>query len=169
LHTHGGARIEKLFRKLNCGLLAAETKSATTMIINCSTLTTCHAVGNGEIVMLEFIDEDGRSISLRLAFEHAQSIAMTLPQLLTKAVKAQTGQDTARYVFPLGEWILEGVEGDQSLILTLKTEGGFEVSFRMRPAVSKSLGWSLQHEADQGGQTCRSGDEPDGSGKPELH
>ena len=47
------------------------------MIITCSTLTTCRAVGNGEIVMLEFIDEDGRSVSVRLTFEHAQSIAMT--------------------------------------------------------------------------------------------
>jgi hypothetical protein len=139
------------------------------MIINCSTLTTCHAVGNGETVMLEFIDEDGRSVSVRLAFEHAQSIAMTLPRLLTQAVKAQTGQDNARYVFPLGEWILEGVEGDQSFIITLKTEDGFEVSFRMPLAASKSLGWSLQHEADQGAPTSRSGDEPAGSGNPELH
>jgi hypothetical protein len=139
------------------------------MIINCSTLTTCHAAANGEIVMLEFRDEDGRSVSVRLTFEHAQSIAMTLPRLLTLAVKAQTGQDSARYVFPLGEWLLEGVEGEQSFILTLKTPDGFAVSFRMPPAASKSLGWSLQHEADQGAQTCCSGDEPAGSGNPELH
>jgi hypothetical protein len=139
------------------------------MIINCSTLTTCHAVENGETIMVEFIDEDGRSVSVRFAFEHAQSIAMTLPRLLTLAVKAQTGQDNARYVFPLGEWILEGIEGDQSFILTLKTEDGFEVSFRVPPAASKSLGWSLQHEADSGGQTCHSGEGPPGSGNPELH
>lgn len=138
------------------------------MIINCSTLTTCHAVRNGEIVMLEFVDEDGRSISLRLAFEQAQSIAMTLPRLLTQAVKAQTGQDSARYVFPLGGWVLEGVEGDQSFILTLKTEDGFEVSFRMPPAASKSLGCSLQ-EAYSGDHEGRSGDAPAGSGKPEIH
>jgi hypothetical protein len=139
------------------------------MIINCSTLTTCHATRNGEIVMLEFIDEDGRSISVRLAFEHAQSVAMTLPRLLTQAVKAQTGQDSARYVFPLGEWILEGIEGDQSFILTLKTEDGFEVSFRMPPGPSKSLGWSLQREADQSSQTFGSGDESAESENPELH
>jgi molybdopterin-binding protein len=112
---------------------------------------------------------DGYRISAVFAFEHAQSIAMTLPRLLTQAVKAQTGQDSARYVFPLGEWILEGVEGDQPVILTLKTEDGFKVSFRMPPGAVKSLGSSLQHEADQGAQTCRSGDEPSGSGNPELH
>jgi hypothetical protein len=139
------------------------------MIINCSTLTTCHAVGSGESVMLEFVDEEGRCISLRLAFEHAQSIAMTLPRLLTQAIKAQTGQDSARYVFPLGEWSLEGIEGSQSVILTLKTEDGFEVSFRMPPHASKSLGWSLQHETGQSARICRPGDKPAGSGNPELH
>jgi hypothetical protein len=138
------------------------------MIINCSTLTTCHAVENGSTVMLEFIDEGGRSISLRLAFAHAQSIAMTLPRLLTQAVKAQTGQDTARYVFPLGEWILEAAEGDQSLILTLRTEDGFEASFRMPPAAGRSLGWSLQHEASSGDQRCHSADGPAGPGNTEL-
>jgi hypothetical protein len=139
------------------------------MIINCSTLRTCHAVGNGEVVMLEFVDDDGRSISVRFPFEHAQSIAMTLPRLLTQAVKAQTGQDSARYVFPLGEWILEGIEGNQSVILTLRTEDGFEVSFRAPPDACKSLGWALQHDTDPGADSERSGDTPAGSGNPELH
>jgi hypothetical protein len=79
------------------------------MIIHCGTLTTCDSIRNGEIVKLDFVDDDGRAISLRIAFEHAQSIAMTLPRLLTQAVKAQTGRDNARYVFPLGEWTLEGI------------------------------------------------------------
>jgi hypothetical protein len=139
------------------------------MIIHCITLTTCDSIRNGETVKLDFVDEDGRAISLRLAFEHAQSIAMTLPQLLTQAVRAQTGQDNARYVFPLGEWALEGIEGDHSVILTLKTEDGFEVSFRMPPSACKALGWVLQREADAAAQTDRSGNAPAGSGKPELH
>jgi hypothetical protein len=141
---------------------------STIMIINCGTLTTCHVVENGNLIMLEFIDEDGRSMSLRLTFEHAQSIAMTLPQLLTQAIRAQTGQDTARYVFHLGEWLLEGAEGEQSLILTLKTEDGFEVSFRMPASASKALGWSLQHEANSS-QARHSLDGPAGPGNPELH
>jgi hypothetical protein len=139
------------------------------MIINCTTLTTCDTIGNGEVVMLELIDEDGRSISLRLAFEHAQSIAMTLPRLLTQAIKAKTGQDNARYVFPLGEWILEGIEGDQSFILTLKTEDGFEVSFRIPPGASRSLGWRLQREAELSTRTSHPDEGPAGSGNPELH
>jgi hypothetical protein len=140
--------IDKQLGKLNIALLSTGMPSAL-MIINCSALTTCHVAGNGEIVTLEFIDEDGRSISVRLSFELAQSIAMTLPKLLTQALKVQTGQDNARYVLPLGEWILEGVEGNRSIILTLKTERGFEASFHIPHGARASLGWSLQHDADR--------------------
>jgi hypothetical protein len=118
------------------------------MIIHCTKLTTCDAVGNGETVKLDFIDDGGRPVSLRLAFEDAQSIVMTLPRLLTQAVKAQAGQDNVRYVFPLGEWLLEAIEHDRSLILTLKTADGFEVSFRIPADTCRVLGWTLQHEAD---------------------
>jgi hypothetical protein len=131
------------------------------MIIHCRTLTTCDAIGNGEIVKLDFVDEDGSAVSLLLAFEHAQSIAMTLPRLLTQAVRAQTGLDSTRYVFSLGEWILEGTECNQSVILTLKTEDGFEVSFRIPPGACKSLGQVLQREGTDG--------DSEGSAIPELH
>ncbi len=139
------------------------------MIIYCSKLTTCDAVGNGETVKLDLIDEDGRPISLRLSFEHAQSIAMTLPRLLTQAVKAQTGQDNARYVFPLGQWLLEGIEDRRSFILTLKTVDGFEVSFRVPHDACRALGWTLQHEADNESEADDPGALFAGSGNPELN
>ena len=132
-------------------------------------LTTCSTKDGGELVELSFVDTTGCSRTLEMTFSDAQSIAMTLPRLLTQAIKAQTGQDSARYVFPLGEWSLEGIEGSQSVILTLKTEDGFEVSFRMPPHASKSLGWSLQHATEQSARICRPGDKPAGSGNPELH
>jgi hypothetical protein len=120
------------------------------MIIHCSRLTTCGTLENGETVKLEFVDAGGNPVSLLLSFEHAESIAMTLPRLLTQAVKAQTGQDNARYVFALGRWLLEGVEDRQSLILTLATIDGFEASFRIPHATGRALGWSLQHDAEDG-------------------
>jgi hypothetical protein len=98
------------------------------MIIHCSKLTTCQALDDGETIKLEFLDQSRNPISLLLSFEDAESIAMTLPRLLTRAVKAQTGKDNSRYVFALGRWLLEGVEDHQSLILTLATVDGFEVS-----------------------------------------
>jgi hypothetical protein len=137
------------------------------MITRCSKLTTCKALDDGETVKLEFLDEDGNPKSLLLSFEDAESIAMTSPRLLTQAVKAQTGQDNARYVFALGQWLLEGVEDHQSLILTLATVDGFEVSFRIPHATCRALGWSLQHDADD--DTPDLGDPPAGVGKSELN
>jgi hypothetical protein len=88
------------------------------MMIRCGKLTTCKPLGDGETLKLDLIDGDGKPVSVLLSFEHAESIAMTLPRLLTQAVKAQTGQDNARYVFPLGPWRLERIEDSHSFILT---------------------------------------------------
>jgi hypothetical protein len=118
------------------------------MTIRCSKLTTCGAVDGGETIKLEFLDQSGNPISLLVSFEDAESIAMTLPRLLTRAVKAQTGKDNSRYVFALGQWLLEGVEDHQSLILTLTTVDGFEVSFRIPHATCGALGWALRHADD---------------------
>src|SRR5215475_6388777 len=108
------------------------------MKIHCSKLTTCRALDDGETIKLEFLDQSRNPISLLLSFEDAESIAMTLPQLLTQAVKAQTGKDNSRYVFALGRWLLEGVDEDhQSFILTLTTIDGFEVSFRIPHATCR--------------------------------
>ncbi len=137
------------------------------MIIHCSKLTTCGTLEDGETVKLEFVDAGGNPISLLLSFEDAESIAMTLPRLLTQAVKAQAGQDNARYVFALGRWLLEGVEDRQSLILTLATIDGFghcsttqrmtQLTLAMRPqgprnerstkrwALRKEVGADWQH------------------------
>jgi len=118
------------------------------MIIQCSKLTTCDALDHGKAVKLDFIEASGDPVSLMLTFEHAQSIAMTLPRLLTNAVKKQTGEENRRYVFPLGQWLLEGIEDQESFILTLKTVDGFEVSFQIPRETCVALGWTLQHEAD---------------------
>jgi hypothetical protein len=119
------------------------------MIIRCSQLTRCKAVDDGETLKLEFLDQGGNPVSLLLPFENAESIAMTLPGLLTQAVKAQTGQDNARYIFPLGQWLLEAAAGnDQSVLLTLATIDGFQVSFQIPRPTSQALGWALQHDTD---------------------
>jgi hypothetical protein len=129
-------------------LACTERGLSAVMTIHCSKLTTCDALDDGETVKLDLVDAGGNPVSLLLSFEHAESIAMTLPRLLTHAVKTQTGRDNSRYVFPLGQWLLEGIEDRHAFILTLKTVDGFEVSFRIPHDACRALGWTLQHEAD---------------------
>ena len=98
------------------------------MEIDGTRLTTCCVASDGETVCLNLLDSSGRPVSLRLPFDQARTLTMTLPQLLTFALKAKTGNDTARHVFSLGPWRLEAAT-DLQLIITFGTPDGFEVSF----------------------------------------
>ena len=112
-----------------------------------SRLTTCRVTEDGADVRLEFIDRSGKAVAVELPLDQAEAVVMTLPRLLSRAVRQQTGNDEARYVFHLGEWVVEGAKAHSCLIATLKTESGFEVSFAMPLEACRSFGWTLQHEA----------------------
>ncbi len=86
---------------------------------------------------------------MELPFDQAESVVMTLPSLLNRALRQQTGDDDARYVFGLREWSLESARDQACLIATLKTLDGFEVSFGIPFEACRSLGWSLQQGANQ--------------------
>src|SRR5215831_9443466 len=77
------------------------------MKIESGGLLACGTSADGETIRLDLSDLAGRPVSLDLPFEQAQAIAMTLPTLLSKALKARTGRKDARYAFPLGHWIVE--------------------------------------------------------------
>ena len=112
-----------------------------------SRLTTCRVAEDGAEVRLEFIDESGKTVTVELPLDQAEAVVMTLPRLLSRAVRQRAGNDEARYVFQLGEWVVEGAKEHSCLIATLKTPNGFEVSFAMPLEACRSLGWTLQHEA----------------------
>jgi hypothetical protein len=64
---------------------------------------------------------------------------MTLPHLLSRALKAQHhGDGSVRAVFPLSEWRLEAAAGSKDFILTMMTPDGFEVAFSLSaPAIAQ--------------------------------
>jgi hypothetical protein len=112
-------------------------------------LTVCRVSADGSSVGLEFLDHTGTRVALELPLEQAEAIVMTLPHLLARATKLRTGSEDARYVFGLDEWSIERVDNDNCLIATLKTTDGFEVSFGIPFEACSSLGWNLQHKANQ--------------------
>src|SRR5258707_15451861 len=117
------------------------------MEIESSKLTTCDVALDGKVITLNLIDAAGNPVSMRLPFYQAGALAMTLPGLLTKALKARYGDDGARYVFPLSEWLLEGAADGRTLVVTLKTTGGFEVSFAAPLDRCRSLASDLEGES----------------------
>ena len=118
------------------------------MRIRSSKLTTCRVATDGSNVGLEFIDCSGTPVTIELPFEQAEAVVMTLPRLLARALRRQTGDDEARYVFGPREWSLESSRDQACLIATLKTSDGFEVSFGIPFEACRSLGWNLQRGAD---------------------
>jgi hypothetical protein len=130
--------------------IIAGTQRDTEIAVNIRStkLTTCSVAHDGSTVELELLDAAHAKVTLQLPLEHAAALAMTLPRLLTSAVRQSTGDQQARYVFDLGEWALESSEGRQSLLATLKTTDGFEVCFGIPFEACRSLGWNLQCGAD---------------------
>jgi hypothetical protein len=126
------------------------------MRIDGSRLINCGVTSNGETVHLDLVDVVGKPVSLCLPFHQARTLTMTLPQLLTFALKAQTGDDSARYVFTLAQWRLEAAT-DSRLIITFGTPDGFEVSFCMTLQGCRELARALRADADWG---------PDGAEAP---
>jgi hypothetical protein len=106
-------------------------------------LTTCGVLRNGQAVNLDLVDDTGADVSLELPFDQAQTVAMTLPSLLTHALKTLTGSVTARYVFPLDRWTLEQSKEHNGLLLTLATDEGFQVSFGIPSQACRGLGLTL--------------------------
>jgi hypothetical protein len=61
------------------------------MKIHTKRLTTCEVTEGGQGITLNLIDDTGAAVALAVPFEQAQSIAMTLPRLLTRAIRSISG------------------------------------------------------------------------------
>src|SRR5215468_9864169 len=119
------------------------------MEILSSKLTTCRVTNNGGTIELQLLDDSQRNVTLRLPFAQAETIVMTLPTLLTSALRQQTGDQGARYVFGLGDWMLEETKDRNCLIATLTTTDGFATCFGMPFGACQSLGRNLVHYAEE--------------------
>jgi hypothetical protein len=110
-------------------------------------LTTCQVAADGTNVSLEFLDRDGAAVAVEFPIDQAEAVVMTNPHLLARAVKRQTGDEAARYVFNLEGWSIESTENGKCLLATLTTSRGFEVCFAIPYEACHSLGWNLQQGA----------------------
>jgi hypothetical protein len=79
------------------------------MEIKSSRLTTCDVTRDGEVIRLNLIDAAGGPVSLRLPFDQAGALAMTLPGLLTRAPQSALWQRDLATSFPSASGQPEGV------------------------------------------------------------
>ncbi|MBX9587789.1 MAG: hypothetical protein K2X43_00700 [Hyphomonadaceae bacterium] len=93
-------------------------------------LVHCDVAQDGSEVRLNFESASGSPISIALPMGCIEQLLMTLPAVVSMAIRAKYRDDSLRLVFPLGDWKLETGGGKKAaLILTLKTPDGFEVAF----------------------------------------
>jgi hypothetical protein len=111
---------------------------AQTLVI--AELTSCDISRDGRVIRLSVRDGGGRPLDLQISAEEAGSLAMTLPKLLSAALKARYRDPSIRLVFPLVDYDLEGAAGSDDRILSLKTCEGFEVSFSISPSTLSQIG-----------------------------
>ena len=124
------------------------TPTTTPRKIVSSRLTTCNVINDGEAIRLNLVEQLGDPVSIELPFEQAASVVMTLPRLLSTALNARTGGAEMRYVFSLAYWSLERSGDQKTLILTLRTPDGFEVSFGLPLEACRRLASALGHDPE---------------------
>jgi hypothetical protein len=114
--------------------------------------TECHAFTEGEVkadgsVALAFTDEAGNSVKLHLSINQVGALAMTLPELVTTALRNHHGNQKMRFAYPLTSWRVEQSSDLSTGMMTLYAPDGFSVCFSMGRELQSKLGETLA--ADQ--------------------
>ena len=116
------------------------------MKIESQSLTTCEVAPDGNTIVLGFLASDGRPARIRLPLNEAGTLAVTLPNLLSAALRSRYGDQSLRYVYPLVSWRLEQSADPATVMMTLGTMDGFSVCFSMEPEQQSKLGEALTSE-----------------------
>jgi hypothetical protein len=116
------------------------------MDIESQSLTACEVAPDGNSVRLGFIDADGKPATIRLSLNQVGSLAMTLPELINKALRSRFNDQSLRYAYPLASWTVERSSDPATGMVTFSTVDGFTVCFSMRRELQSELGEALVTE-----------------------
>lgn len=120
-----------------------------TTTVAITALTSCDVSSDGEHIRFGVRDSTGKPVNLFISAEQAGSLAMTLPKLLSTALKARFRDPSLRLVFPLSDYFIEGTGDAEKIILSLKTPDGFEVSFAMSPGTLSEFGQLVNTQTER--------------------
>jgi hypothetical protein len=113
------------------------------MDIETQSLTTCEVAPDGNTVVLGFTDAGGTAARIRLPLNLVGALAMTLPDLINRALQSRYGDHTLRYAYPLASWTVERSSDPGAGMMTLSTTDGFSVCFSMEREVRQTLAEAL--------------------------
>ncbi|MGA7072159.1 hypothetical protein [Bradyrhizobium sp.] len=113
------------------------------MEIESQSLTACEVAPDGNTVVLGFTDSHGKPAHIRLSLNQIGALAMTLPDLINKALRSRYGDDTLRYAYPLASWTVERSSDPRTGMITLSTTDGFSVCFSVERELRQTLATAL--------------------------
>jgi hypothetical protein len=128
-------------------ILCNITKRWPRMDIESQSLTTCEVAPDGNTVVLGFTDSRGAPARIRLPLNQLGALAMTLPDLINKALQSRYGDHTLRYAYPLASWTVEQSSEPGTGMMTLSTTDGFSVCFAMERKMQHTLAEALASES----------------------
>jgi hypothetical protein len=80
---------------------------------------------------------------MRLSLKQLGELAMTIPDLITKALRLRYGDHSLRYAYPLDSWTVERSSDPRTGMVTLCTTDGFSVCFSMQLDLQQKLAAAL--------------------------
>lgn len=105
-------------------------------IIHADALTTFEISPDGNKVRLNVRDEQGSPGTLELPAGCMNQLLMSLPGMIQQALRRNQGDHSLRLAYPMEGFRLEqgdvGDDGAQRYLLTLQTDGSFEITFAIR-------------------------------------
>jgi hypothetical protein len=104
--------------------------------------TECEVTADGSVT-LGFADSSGNKATIRLTVNQVGALAMTLPEMIAKVLRARCGDQTLCYAYPLTSWAVEQSTDPKTEMMTLGTEDGFSVCFSMGREIQTQLGQAL--------------------------
>jgi hypothetical protein len=107
----------------------------------------CNVSGDGQTITLNLPGKNGRLCEVVLSFDEASSLGMTLPALLSAALRLRYSNDTLRHVYPLRKFAVEGATDCRHLMLALAADEGFEIHFAMTADTAQLLSRNLAGRA----------------------
>jgi hypothetical protein len=87
-------------------------------------------IEGGKTIRFDLVGQAGEPVSIEMPFDQAESIVMTVPRLLSAALRMQTGDNRTRYVFSVGNWSLELAKDQNYRILAVANAGRFRSCVR---------------------------------------
>ena len=103
---------------------------------------------DGETFSIQVTDQQEQPATLVLPADCLNALIMTLPDIMKQSLRRRFQNESMRLVFPVGAWNVEGSVTPGTLIVTLGTPDGFQVSFAI-PALT------LLRMANVGASACQ--------------